>query len=117
VSLTQNASFENLNSDPATFALLVSGSAAKATSITFGQTGGTVLPVGLYAPYSTISLQNSVQVLGGIVGRQVQMANTATATYDPRILQIAEDALLVYRGADYVECTSLATSTVPNSGC
>jgi hypothetical protein len=48
----------------------------------------------------------------------VQLSNSVKVTYDPKIETIAEDALLVYRNSDYVECTNLAsTVTAPDSGC
>ena len=98
----------------------MSGSAAKATSVTLGQSGGPTEQVvmGIYAPFSTVTLANSVNLVGAIVARQVQLSNSVKVTYDPKIQTIAEDALLVYRSSDYVECTNLAsTVTTPDSGC
>jgi hypothetical protein len=97
VQITQTAGIVNLNSSPATFVMLLTGSATNATSAQFGQSGGggTQVTVGVYAPYSTVNLEQSAQVLG----------------------EVAEDTLLVYRRGDYLECTSQPTGTTPDTGC
>ena len=91
--------FQNLNTDPATFCVAVSGSATKATSVTLGQSGGPTAQVvmGIYAPSRPSTLANSVDFIGAVVAQQVQMSNSVKVTYDPKIQTIAEDALLVYR--------------------
>ena len=53
--------------------------------------------MGVYALYSTVTLEQSVQILGAVVAKLVIMRNSAIATYDPRIQDVAEDALLVYQ--------------------
>jgi hypothetical protein len=73
--------------------------------------------VGVYAPYSTVILEQSVQVLGAAVAKLVSMKNSAQVIYDPRIQEVAEDALLVYQNSGYLECTSVPTGTAPDTGC
>jgi len=119
VSLNQSSSFQNLNSSPASFLLAVSGSATKATSVDFGQASapGTQTVMGIYAPFSTVSMNNSVDYVGAVVAKQVQLSNSVKLTYDPLIQNLSEDPLFVYHRTEYLECTNVATTTTPDSGC
>jgi hypothetical protein len=119
ISLTQSASFQNLNASSATFLLAVAGSAAKATTVDFGQSSapGAQTVMGVYAPFSTVNMSNSVDFVGAAVAKQVQLGNTVKLTYDPLIQQLAEDPLFVYRRTAYLECTNVKTGTEPDTGC
>jgi hypothetical protein len=119
VTLTQSAAFQNLNASSATFLLAVSGSATKATIVDFGNSAGPGVQtaMGVYAPFSTVNMSQSVNLVGAVVAKQVQAGNSVTVTYDPLIQQLAEDPLLVYHRSQYLECTNLATGTAPDSGC
>jgi hypothetical protein len=119
VALTQSAAFQNLNTASATFLLAASGSATKATLIDLSNSAGPGVQtaMGIYAPFSTVNLSQSINLVGAVVAKQITAANTVTMTYDPLIQQLAEDPLFVYHRSSYLECTAVATSTTPDSGC
>jgi Tfp pilus assembly protein PilX len=119
VSLLQSSSFQNLNNSPATFLLAVSGSLTTSTTVDLANAAGPgVLTVmGIYAPYSTVNFSNSINLVGAVLAKQVLASNNITITYDPLILQLVEDPQYLYRRTQYLECTNVATSTSPDSGC
>jgi len=119
VSLTQSSAFQNLNTASATFLLAASGSATKSTSIDLSNSAGPGVQtaMGIYAPFSTVNLSQSINLVGAVVAKQIQAGNTVTITYDPLIQQLAEDPLFVYHRSQYLECTNVATGTSPDSGC
>jgi type II secretory pathway pseudopilin PulG len=119
VVVGQTAGIDNLNTDPATFALLVAGSATRSTTVDLGQSGspGPSVVMGIYAPYSTVNLLQSIQLVGAAAARQVLIGNSASVTYDSHLEAFAENAVLKYRHTDYIECTSRATTSAPDSGC
>ena len=119
VSLAQTSAFQNLNSSSASFLLALSGSPSRATTVDLGNSsvGGAQTVMGIYAPFSTVNMSQSINIVGAVVAKQIQASHSVTVTYDPLIQQLAEDPLFVYRRSEYLECTNVATSTAPDSGC
>ncbi len=72
----------------------------------------------VYAPQSTVSLSNSVKVVGGIAAKSIQFSNSAEVDTPPAGsggLQIGGPS--TYARGDFVECTSTAPSSDPAGGC
>jgi hypothetical protein len=119
VSLTQTSAIQNLNSSSASFMLAVSGSATRATIVDLGNAsvGGAQTVMGIYAPFSTVNMSQSIRIVGAVIAKQVQASQSVVITYDPLIQQLREDPLFVYKRSEYLECTNVATGTSPDSGC
>lgn len=119
VVLGQGASIVNMNADPASFMLLAVGSTTIATIIDLGQTGSPDpdIVMGIYAPYSTVILRNSVKLRGAVAAKTLQMENSSSITYDSLVESFSEDTSTFYQRSDYVECTNVKTGSAPDTGC
>ena len=124
VTMTQSSTLENGNvgnpPNPAAFQLYLAGSTdpAKPTSLEFANaaTGDVVLSV--YAPYSSVHLQNGVHFTGALAAKSIPIDNGATITYDPRIGSIVGGVIPVYKASrSWRECTTKPTGAAVNSGC
>ena len=120
-SATLNGQVLNVNSNPATFVLLVAGSATKATSVGIADNAVTALnaPMAIYAPNSTVNFMNNLDWKGALVAKTITIMNNATIAYDSRV---STDISLgsptrFYEAQAYKECSSDAPTSVPNSGC
>jgi hypothetical protein len=120
VSVRNNASLVNMNSDPTTLQLYVVGSTTIATSVDFsnGLDLPTDLVMALYAPNSTVTLRNNVRLTGAIAARQLVLQNNASLTYHQRIADITSGSMIrLYRVAQYRECSNDQVTTAVDSGC
>jgi hypothetical protein len=120
VSVRNNASIVNLNSDPTTLQLYVVGSPTVATSVDFsnGVDYQTDMIMALYAPYSTVTLRNNVSLTGAVAARSLVLQNNASITYSDRITDITSGSLIrLYRAEEYKECANDQTSSAVDSGC
>jgi len=119
VHVRNSANVLNLNSDPTTFQLYVVGSASIATYVAFeGVDFPMDLVMAVYAPYSTIRIRGDTHLSGAIASKAIDLQNSARITYHERIADITTGSpLRLYRPEHYLECTSVATSTTPDSGC
>jgi Tfp pilus assembly protein PilX len=113
-----NSGIVNLNSDPRTLQLRVAGSATTATAVSFQNSFDSTMILAVYAPNSTVSLENNQSIVGALAGKLVQMQNNTRLTYHERIGDIATgSSIRVYRSQDYIECTTVPTGTAPDAGC
>jgi hypothetical protein len=120
VSVRNNASIVNLNPDPTTLQLYVVGSPTKATSVDFsnGVDVQSDMLMAVYAPYSTVTMRNNVNLTGAIAARQLVLQNNASLTYHDRIGDITTGSLVrLYRGEEYVECANEPSTAAIDSGC
>lgn len=120
VSVRNNASIVNMNSDPATLQLYVVGSSTVATSVDFsnGLDLPTDLIMAIYAPNSTVTLRNNVRLTGAIASRLLVLQNNASLTYHDRIADITSGSLIrLYRSAEYRECANDQETSEVDSGC
>jgi hypothetical protein len=120
VSVRNNAAILNMNTDPTTLQLYVVGSATIATSVDFsnGVDVATGMVMAIYAPYSTVTLENSVSLIGAIAARSLVLQNNASLTYSDRIADITTGSpLRLYRSAEYRECAVDQATTAIDSGC
>ena len=110
----------NLNSNPATFIMLVAGSSTTATTVTIDDNAVTAAnaPMGIYAPNSTVDYKNNLDWSGALVAKTITIKNNATINYDSRVAGVTMGSnVRFYEPQGYKECTSDATTSTPNSGC
>jgi hypothetical protein len=120
VSVRNNSSIVNMNSDPTTLQLYVVGSPTVATSVDFsnGLDIASDMIMAVYAPNSTVTLRNNVRLTGAIAARQLVLQNNATLTYHDRIADITSGSLIrLYRSAEFRECSNDQETTAVDSGC
>ena len=118
VVLRNNSGIVNLNSNPTTLQLRVAGSSATATSVSFENSFDSTMIMAVYAPNSTIDMNNHIDLTGAVAGKAVKMSNNNSITYDGRVGEInAGSTLRVYRSQDYIECTTEPTGAAHDSGC
>jgi hypothetical protein len=118
VVLRNNSGIVNLNSDPRTLQLRVAGSPTTATSVQFANSFDSSMIMTVYAPNSTVDMNNHIDIMGGVAGKAVKMSNNTSITYDGRVGEINTGSTLrVYRSQDYIECTTEPTGAAHDSGC
>jgi hypothetical protein len=112
----------NLNTNPATFALLVAGSSTVPTAVELGDGAVTAIdaPMAIYAPNSTVDFKNNLDFKGSLVVKTIKVKNNAEIAYDTRIGGIASGSSIRHYDfgtGTYRECTNSATAAAPDSGC
>jgi hypothetical protein len=113
-----NSGIVNLNTDPTTLQLRVAGSATAASSVSFENSFDSTMIMAVYAPNSTITMQNNLSLIGALAGKQVYLQNNTRLTYHERIADIATgSSIRVYQSQDYVECTVTPTGPAADAGC
>jgi hypothetical protein len=119
VSARNSATILNLNTDPTTFQLYLLGSSSIPTYVAFdGVDFASDLVMAVYAPYSTIRIKGDSRLSGAIASKAIDLQNSAGIEYHERIADITTGSpLRLYRPEQYVECTTVPTSTQPDSGC
>jgi hypothetical protein len=118
VSLKNSSGFLNLNADPTTLQLYMVGSPSIPTTLDFANSFASTMLMAIYAPYSTVSLTNSVSITGAVAAASVPIQNSSSITYDERVGNIKGGGIPVYHSTrKWVECTSAPTDTAVNSGC
>jgi len=120
ISVGNNSSIVNLNSDPTTLQIYVVGSASIPTSVDFsnGLDLASDMIMAIYAPNSTVTLRNNVRLTGAVVARSLVLQNNAVLTYDSRIGDITTGSpLRLYRAEDFRECSNDQTTAAVDSGC
>ncbi len=120
VSVRNNASIVNMNTDPTTLQLYVVGSPTTATSVDFanGVSLQTDLVMAIYAPNSTVTLRNNTHLTGAIAARLLVLENNALLNYHERIADITSGSMVrLYRDAEYRECSNDPVTAALDSGC
>ena len=118
-SVLLDGTFTNLYSPAHAIAILVAGSATKATSVDLPNNDANS-PIGIYAPNSTVTQQNNVNFTGAVVSKTLDVKNNANFTWHDSINGLLSGSGIRFFQAvtgTYKECTSVATSAVPDSGC
>jgi hypothetical protein len=120
VTVRNSGTIVNLNADPTTMQLYLVGSSTYATSVTFengsGLTGGLVMAI--YAPSSTVRLQNSAVITGSVAAKLVDLSNSARIIYHPSIAEITSGSpVRLFKSEHYIECTATPPGASPTSGC
>jgi hypothetical protein len=110
----------NVNSNPATFVLMVAGSTTVDTTVTIEDNAVTKLnaPMAIYAPNSTVDYKNNLDWKGALVAKTIKIQNNADIEYDTRLSDIfLAGGIRFYEAQGYKECATLPTATAPDSGC
>ena len=113
-----NSGIVNLNADPTTLQLRVAGSATAASSVSFENSFDSTMLMAVYAPNSTVTMQNNLSLMGALAGKQVHLQNNTQLTYHERVDDIATgSSIRVYQAESYVECTVTPTGPAADAGC
>jgi type II secretory pathway pseudopilin PulG len=108
----------NHNTDPTTLQFFVRGAADKLTRVNIknNTANSSATPFMLYAPNSEVILENHARIVGGIVGKTVDLKNNVTFNYDPNAATPTGSTALVYQPSGHRECSPVPTGA-PDSGC
>jgi hypothetical protein len=97
------------------------------TTLDFANAITSEMVLAIYAPYSTVHLENGsvngkdkpyVRLRGALAAKSILIENDATITYDPLVGDITGGGIPVYRSTrSWIECTARPTDTAVNSGC
>lgn len=118
VTLTQTSDIQNGSSNPAAMQLYLVGSPSIATTLDFGNIITSAMILAIYAPYSSVILENAVGLQGALAAKSIDIRNNGTITYDPLVGSITGGGIPVYRSTrSWVECTAQPTGAAVNSGC
>jgi type II secretory pathway pseudopilin PulG len=118
VALANSSGILNLNSDPTTLQLYMVGSPSIPTTLDFANSFASTMLMGIYAPYSTVYLHNSVSITGAVAAASVPIENDSRITYDARVGNITGGGIPVYHSTrKWVECSSTPPDAAVNSGC
>jgi Tfp pilus assembly protein PilX len=120
VTLANNALITNSNTDPNTFQLFVVGSPDTSRPTTVGLNNSFLPEISMviYAPRSTVSIQNAVKINGGIAAKKVVMENSSRVTYSNLIKNLSLDGLdPLFQRQSWNECTPVAPPNNPLGGC
>ena len=116
---TSSSKIENKSHNPAMLQIFVAGSKFIPTTVEF--LNQHVTEMVLYAPNSTVNLENKAEITGAIIGKKVNMKNNSKVTWDARAgsvyLGASEPPLQIYKRQSWTECTTQATGSSPDSGC
>jgi Tfp pilus assembly protein PilX len=116
---TSSSDITNQSGDPSMLQIFVAGSKTIPTTVSFRNSHATQLVI--YAPNSTVNLENSTDITGAIVGKKISMSNSAKVTWDARAGSIqlsgSQIPLQIYKRQSWTECTTQATGSSPDSGC
>jgi len=110
----------NVNSDAATFVLMVAGSTTVNTVVNIEDNAVTRLsaPMAIYAPNSTVDYKNNLDWKGALVAKTINMQNNANIEYDSRVSNVSlTGGVRFYETQGYKECATAPTTSAPDSGC
>jgi Tfp pilus assembly protein PilX len=118
VILSNNSELVNGNSSPAAMQLYLVGSPSVPTTLDFANSITSEMVMSIYAPYSSVHLENDAQIRGALAAKSIPIDNDATITYDPLVGGISGGGIPVYRSSrSWIECTAKPTGAAVNSGC
>jgi hypothetical protein len=120
VSVRNDSTIVNMNTDPTTLQIYVVGSPTRTTTVDFsnGVSLESDMVMALYAPYSTVTLRNNVGITGAVAARALNLSNNASLTWDQSVGDITTGSpLRLYRSEQYKECASQPDATAVDSAC
>jgi hypothetical protein len=118
MKVKQTASITNLNVDSDTLEIKAVGdpSGSLSTSIRFENTISNLIGT-IYAPYSTVALENANAIIGAVAAKQVTLEDTARIQWHPSADITLDDLTPLFKRTSWVECTPKPTGSAPDSGC
>jgi hypothetical protein len=118
VKLQNGASITNLNTDPTSLFLNLVGSSTVNTSVSFENNFEQTVTMLIYAPKSTVLIQNYTNIFGAIAAKSVQLQNNTKVTWHEKAGDVTVDDLFpLYQRQDWKECEAKQPGSVPDSGC
>jgi type II secretory pathway pseudopilin PulG len=119
VILSNTSELVNGNSSSAAMQVYLIGSSSVPTTIDFGNSINSTMVLAIYAPYSSVLLENDgVHLKGALAAKSILIENSASITYDPLVGGITGGGIPVYRSTrSWIECTAQPTAAAVNSGC
>jgi hypothetical protein len=93
------------------------GSATRASTADFLGTSNLPQTYTLYAPYSSVNLGGTTNMVGAVSADQVTLSGSARLTSQVGVSDITAKVLRLYKQTKYVECTPGPSGAAPDSGC
>jgi hypothetical protein len=108
----------NNNADPTMLQFFVRGSASTATLVNIknNTVNSAATPMMFYAPNSDVRLENNAMIMGGLVGKTVEIKNNVQFNYDPAAVAPTGSDALIYQPTQHRECAPQPTGA-PDSAC
>ena len=118
VTLRNGGNIVNMNTDPTTLQLYVTGSATSATSVQYENNFQTALNMVIYAPQSKVTLDNFTHIVGAVAAKSVELRNNTEVRWHERVGDITVDGLKpLFKRQLWSECTVQNSGAAPDSGC
>ena len=114
--MSGTAQIVNLNATSNTLQISALGHQTIPTSIRFQNTISNLIGV-IYAPRSTVALENANAILGSVAANQVTLEDTARIQWHPSADITLDDLFPLFQRTGWVECTSKPAGSNPDSGC
>jgi Tfp pilus assembly protein PilX len=115
VSMINTSEIVNPSGNPTLAQIYLVGSTSKATTAGFYNKRDVSMT--LYAPRSTITLDNPNTIRGAVSGDQVAISNSSQILQDSRTTGITLGVPPITDRADWKECTAQPTGSGPADGC
>jgi hypothetical protein len=96
--------------------LYMMGSATIATQARFSNNSGTTNEFILYAPNTSILIENNATYKGVLAGKTIKLSNNATVEQDSAFKPPKIGGATLYARQSYIECVG-ATASPPNASC
>jgi hypothetical protein len=72
----------------------------------------------VYAPSSTVRLQNSAKITGAVAAKSIELQNSAQIIWHEAVGDITSGSpIRLFKSEHYIECTAMPTNAAPSSGC
>jgi hypothetical protein len=118
VRLRNGGNIINMNSDPTAVQLYVAGSPTIPTTLRYENNFQQALNMVIYAPQSSVTLDNFTHIQGAVAAKTVTLNNNTEIRWDSRVGDIAVDGLKpLLRRQAWKECTVQAAGAAPDAGC
>jgi hypothetical protein len=118
IRVENNAAIVNQTDDVAMLQLYVEGSTSTATNVLFrNNSGGPDTKLVVYAPNSTVTVENNGNFRGAIAAKRVTVANNGSLVWDARAAAVTMSTDSVYQRRSWTECTVTPQGGAPDSGC
>ncbi len=119
VGIHNSSTILNLSENPTMVQLYVAGSANPAITTTVQLHNLHELQLVVYAPNSQVSFDNNNRLKGAVAAKKVALNNNLEIRWDDRIgnLLVGDVPLPLYSRQSWVECSSVAPTASPDSGC
>jgi hypothetical protein len=116
MKIKETGSITNLNADSDTLQISAVGSTTYDTSIRFENAVSNLIGT-IYAPSSTVALENANAILGAVAAKRVTLEDTSRIQWHPSADITLDDLFPLFKRTKWMECTVKPTGPAPDSGC